>query len=162
MEYFLGFQHHKKPKSKVGDENHISQDSISRLCHVNKFCKQLVNTITQLANAEANHKLPYLNNFLVMGAVPMRKKDSALKPVGFGDMARRIVLKVIEVYCRKKVLSVCIYQLSKGITSGCKRIMHELQLFWKIGSTDPIMLLERSVHRLCLVRQTKTFRCTNT
>ena len=122
----------KKSRSKSGGISHIGYDSVRRLCLSKNQGRALVNAITELANSMSNQKILFLRHFLATRFIPIRKKDGSPRPVGVGDIIRRIVLKSIDLYHRQMVLLSFNLQFGNGFSSGCESIVHSIKTFLRI------------------------------
>ena len=52
---------------------------------------------------------------------------NSARPVGIGDVIRRVTLKIIDQYHRSKVIANCNLQMGNGITGGNEAIVHTLR-----------------------------------
>ena len=131
----------KKSRSKSGGISHISYDCVRRLSQSKNYGRALINAITELANAMSNQKIPFLSHFLATRTIPISKKDGTPRPVGVGDVIRRIGLKSIDLYHRQMVLLNCNLQYGNGFTSGCESIVHSIKnLSENMSSTNHVIL----------------------
>ena len=89
--------------------------------------RSLVRACTDLANSIANKQLKNLTHFLATRTIPVRKKNGSARPVGIGDVIRRIVLKAIERQHRDKVAAMQSRQLGGGLNGGMEAILHSLR-----------------------------------
>ena len=89
----------------------------------------------------SNQKIPFLSHFLATRTIPISKKDGTPRPVGVGDVIRRIVLKSIDIYHRQMVLSNCNLQYGNGFSSGCESIVHSIKNLSKNMSTTNHVIL---------------------
>ena len=58
--------------------------------------------------------------------IPILKKDGSCRPVGIGDVLRRVCLKPIERHHHEKVINACKYQYGNGQALGSESIIHAL------------------------------------
>lgn len=113
--------------SKAGGISHIGYNILKRLVLLKLTGKILVSSITDLANGVANSRLKFLYHWLATRTIPVRKKDGSARPIGIGDVIRRVVLKVIDRQHSERVKENCIYQMGNGQILGCEGIIHSLR-----------------------------------
>ena len=75
----------------------------------------------------ANSRILHLRHFWATRTIPIKKKDGIGRPVGIGNIIRRICLKVIDQHHRQKLISVCQFQLGDGISAGSEAIVHSIR-----------------------------------
>ena len=87
----------------------------------------LAQSLSILANSLSSNKLPNLNHFCATRIIPIAKKDLSPRPVGVGDIFRRIVLKAIDRQNRDLVIQACPKQFGNGLRLGSEAIIHAIR-----------------------------------
>ena len=116
-----------KTKSNSGGLSHIGSDTLLKLCNLKSSGNSLINSVTQLANQLANSRIDNLFHFMATRCIPVRKKDASTRPVGIGDILRRVSLKAIDSYHKKNTQINCDRQLGNGTQNGCESIIHSIR-----------------------------------
>ena len=94
----------------------------------------LLIAIRDLANNIANTKMDNLMHFMATRTIPIKKKDNGVRPIGVGDIFRRIVLKAIDKKHRSKVIDACANQFGNGQAYGAEAIVHTIRKVMRSGS----------------------------
>ena len=80
-------------KSKTGGISHLAYDNVKKMIKLKETGDFLAQALTNLANALSSTKISKLSHFFATRIIPIAKKSLTPRPVGVGDVFRRIVLK---------------------------------------------------------------------
>ena len=73
--------------------------------------------------------------------IPVKKQDGSSRPVGIGDILRRVSLKAIDRHHKKNTQMNCLRQLGNGTENGCEAIIHSLRKFRDSMSNSKCIIL---------------------
>ena len=113
--------------SKAGGINHVGYHTVKNLIRLGKSGKSLIHELTNLANCLANKRIHNLSDFLATRALPIEKFDRTPRPIGIGDVVRRICLKVINQEYKNNILLACHLQFGNGLSGGNEALIHALR-----------------------------------
>ena len=116
-------------KSDSGGLSHIGNHTLLKLCKLKSSGNNLILSLTKLSNTLANEKVDNLYEFMATRCIPVKKQDGSSRPVGIGDILRRIALKAIDRHHKKNTQMNCLRQLGNGTENGCEAIIHSLRKF---------------------------------
>ena len=92
----------------------------------------------------ADNLLPSLEPFLACRLIPLAK-NPGLRPVGIGEILRRITGKVMVSHIRKDLISsVGSLQVFAGHEAGCESIMHAMRKIYEEEESEAILLVDAS------------------
>ena len=122
-----------------------------------KSGKSLLHELTNVANCLANKRIHNLSDFLPTRTLPIQKSDGIPRPVGIGDVVRRICLKVINQQYRNDIILACHLQFGNGLSGGNKALIHALRevsqnmdsnsvVILKFDAKNAFNLIDRQMH----------------
>ena len=95
--------------------------------------KMLADEIVTLAKRLATDTIPhdYTSTFLACRLVPLKKKDSGIRPVGVDECLRRIIGKTITGLLKEDIIhAVGTLQTCAGLHSGIEAAIHAVTQGW--------------------------------
>ena len=137
-----------------------------------KFIKQLCTEKIHLEYSESNITSS-LEAFLACRLIPL-DKNPGLRPIGVGEVLRRIAGKVVMTVIKTDVEeTVGSLQVCGGQSGGCEAAIHAMRTIYEEESTDAILLIDaanafnsvnraamlQNIQRLCPIAYTYAFNC---
>ena len=86
----------------------------------------LLNAIRDLTMSIANTKMDNLSHLMATRTSPVKKCNNGVRPVGVGEIIRRVCLKIIDRIHRIKVITSCNNPFENGQTLGAEAIVHAI------------------------------------
>ena len=127
--------------SKAGGINHMGYHTLKKLIRLGKSGNSLIHELTNVANCLANKRIHNLSDFLATRTLPIQKSDGTPRPVGIGDVVRRICLKVINQQYRNNIILACHLQFGNGLSGGNEALIHALhEVSQNMDSNDNVIL----------------------
>ena len=106
------------------------------------MCKafaEVIETICSIENQSAS-----LEAFLACRLIPL-DKNPGLRPIGIGEVLRRIAGKVVVTHFRTEVVtSVGSLQVFEGQEAGCESIIHAMQAIYEEETFEAVRLVHAS------------------
>ena len=94
-----------------------------------------------------------LEAYIACRLIPLEKKPSGIRPIGIGEVLRRIIGKAIITEIKPELAeSAGCLQLCAGQKSGCEAAAHAMREIFKEEDTDAILLIDASNAFNCLNR----------
>ena len=82
--------------------------------------------------------------FLACWLIPL-DKNSGLRPIGIGEVLRRIAAKVAVTHFRLEIVtSVGSLQVCAGQEAGCESIIHAMQAIYEEETCEAVLLVHAS------------------
>ena len=108
----------------------------------NQLCATIAEVIKKLCTTD--NLAQSLEAFLACRLIPL-DKNPGLRPIGIGEILRRIVGKVIVSYIRKDLISsVGTLQVCAGHEAGCESIIHAMHEIYNDEESEAVLLVDAS------------------
>ena len=106
------------------------------------LCKAIAEVIKKLCTVD--NLSPSSEPFLAYRLIPL-DKNPGLRPIGTGEIFRRIAGKVIVSHIRKDLISsVGSLQVCAGHEAGCESIIHAMHKIYEEDESEAILLVDAS------------------
>ena len=106
------------------------------------LCKAFAAVIKRLCVEE--NQSASLETFLACRLIPL-DKNPGLRPIGFGEILRRIAGKVVVAVVRGDVItSVSSLQVCAGHEAGCEAAVHAMHTIFEEERTEAVLLIDAS------------------
>ena len=104
------------------------------------LCTALANMTKRICTVEENSTS--LESFLACRLIPL-DKNPGLRPIGIGEVLRRIAGKVVMSVVREDVMtSVGSLQVCAGHQAGCEALIHAMRTIFEEESADGVILVD--------------------
>ena len=95
-----------------------------------------------------------LEAYIACRLIPLNKKPSGIRPIGIGEVLRRIIGKAVISEVKPDLMeSAGSLQLCAGQKSGCEAAAHAMREIYEEESTDAVLMIDASNAFNCLNRQ---------
>ena len=106
------------------------------------LCKAFAEVIKKICSIE--NQSASLEAFLACRLIPL-DKNPGLRPIGIGEVLRRIAGKVVVTHFRTEIVtSVGSLQVCAGQEAGCKSIIHAMQAIYEDETCEAVLLVDAS------------------
>ena len=106
------------------------------------LCKTFAEVIKKLCTVKCQSSA--LETYLACRLIPL-DKNSGLRPIGIGEILRRIAGKVIVSAIQKDIVSsVGSLQVCAGHEAGCEAIIHAMHSIFEEESSEAVLLVDAS------------------
>ena len=107
---------------------------------------------TEIALQENNKTS--LEAYIACRLIPLEKKPSGVRPIGIGEVLRRIIGKAVMSEINQELKeSAGSLQLCAGQKSGCEAAAHAMREIYQEAETDAVLLIDASNAFNCLNRE---------
>ena len=104
-----------------------------------KAFPEVIKKICSIENQSAS-----LEAFLACRLIPL-DKNSGLRPIGIGEVLRRIAGRVVVTHFRTEIVtSVGSLQVCAGQEAGCESIIHAMQVIYDEETCEAALLVDAS------------------
>ena len=111
---------------------------------VAKMAKKLCTTNIEIETINGNTTLS-IESYIACRLIPLEKKPSGVRPIGIGEVLRRIIGKAILSVFKSDVMNGAgSLQLCAGQSSGCEAAIHAMTNIFEEDETDGILLVDAS------------------
>ena len=113
----------------------------------NKRPAELCSTVAELARklCVSDTKPSYLRAFTAGRLIPLAKKPSGVRPIGVGEMLRRIIGKAVTKVLKSELISsTAPIQTCAGIPGGIEASIHAMRRIYEDPATEGILLVDAS------------------
>ena len=106
------------------------------------LCKAFAEVIKKICSIE--NQSASLEAFLACRLIPL-DKNPGLRPIGIGEVLRRIAGKVVVTHFRTEIVtSVGSLQVCAGQEAGCESIIHAMQAIYEDETCEAVLLVDAS------------------
>ena len=106
------------------------------------LCESFAEVIKKLCTSK--HNSTSLEAFLACRLIPL-DKNPGLRPIGIGEILRRIAGKVVITSIRNEIISsVGSLQVWAGHDAGCESLIHAMQTIYQDETTEAVILVDAS------------------
>ena len=105
------------------------------------LCKTLAEVIKKLCSSK--HNSTSLEAFLACRLIPL-DKNTGLRPIGIGEILRRIAGKLITSIRNEIIESVGSLQVCAGHDAGCESLIHAMQAMYQDETTEDVIVVDAS------------------
>ena len=95
-----------------------------------------------------------LEAYIACRLIPLNKKPSGIRPIGIGEVLRRIIGKAVITEIKPDLMeSAGSLQLCAGQKSGCEAAAHAIREIYEEECTDAVLMIDASNAFNCLNRE---------
>ena len=95
-----------------------------------------------------------LEAYIACRLIPLNKKPSGIRPIGIGEVLRRIIGKAVIAEIKPDLMeSAGSLQLCAGQKSGCEAAAHAMREIYEEEETDAVLMIDASNAFNCLNRE---------
>ena len=108
---------------------------------------ELCEAVAELARklCVSDTKPSYLRAFIAGRLIPLAKKPSGVRPIGVGEILRRIVGKAVTSVLKPELVnSTAPIQTCAGISGGIEASIHAMRRIYEDPGTEGILLIDAS------------------
>lgn len=106
------------------------------------LCRTFAEVIKKICRVE--NQSTSLEAFLACRLIPL-DKNPGLRPIGIGEVLRRIAGKVVVTYLRSEIVtSVGSLQVCAGQEAGCESIIHAMHAIYEDETCEAVLLVDAS------------------
>ena len=106
------------------------------------LCKAFAEVIKKICSIE--NQSASLEAFLACRLIPL-DKNPGLRPIGIGEVLRRIAGKVVVTHFRTEIVtSVGSLQVCAGQEAGCESIIHAMHAMYEDKTCEAVLLVDAS------------------
>ena len=124
----------------------LSSELLRLLCRAQgNESDKLCEAIAAVARRLASSPLPpgSLAHLIACRLVALRKGDNGIRPIGVGEVLRRLMCKSILAVTKQDLQDACgAVQTASGVSGGCEAAAHSLQSLWDKPETEVIFLVD--------------------
>ena len=115
------------------------------MVHLRDTGPYLLKVIAETASNLANMNIPNLCHWLATRTIPIEKKDGSGRPIGVGDIIRRVCLKAIERKYRDKTIQACPLQYGNGMPFGSEIIIHAMNEICAVNQVQELITAKKLI-----------------
>ena len=94
---------------------------------------------------QINEHVNNLEAYIACRLIPLEKQPSGIRPIGIGEVLRRIVGKAIVAEIKGDIMeSAGCLQLCAGQKAGCEAAAHAMREIFEETSTDAVLFVDAS------------------